>query len=366
MDVFTVIDRLLFREVAKALAVILFVLALVLVATSLVKLLGKVAAGSLSNELVFILAGLELVKVMGMLMPPAFFFSILWVLGRMYRDSEMVALQAAGLGTWRIYRSFLFSALPLALLVAWLMMDVLPWAKIYSAQVKKTEQEAGQLTGLRAGHFNEFSRGKLVVYAESVDKEAGTLHNLFVQHKLSERPGLITAAGARQSLDPKTGDRYVVLSQGHRYEERGKEGFAFGDFVEYGFRIPSLPPLDVTKLPLSAKDGGELLDSDNPADWAEFQYRLSFPLAVLAFAFVSIPLSRSLPRGGIYGRLGLAILVYFIFMNLQRVAEGWLAKGMTPIWLGMWWLPLMLVLIAGLVMFWDRLAFTRPLRRTVS
>jgi len=242
------------------------------------------------------------------------------------------------------------------------MMDVLPWAKLYSAQVKKTEQEAGQLTGLRAGHFNEFSRGSLVVYAESVDKDAGTLHNLFVQHKLNEKPGLITAASARESRDAKTGDRYVVLNQGHRYEERGEEGFAFGDFVEYGFRLPSLPPLDVSKLPLSAKGGGELLDSGDPADWAEFQYRLSFPLAVLAFAFVSIPLSRSLPRQGIYGRLGLAILIYFSFMNLQRVAESWVAKGITPAWLGMWWLPLALVLVAGLIMFWDRLAFIKPLR----
>lgn len=357
---FSVIDRLLFRETTKALAVILFVLALVLVATNLVKLLGKVAAGSLSNDLVFILAGLELIKVLGMLMPPAFFFSILWVLGRMYRDSEMVALQAAGLGTWRIYRAFLYTALPLALLVAWLMMDILPWAKIYSTQVRKAEQETGQLSALRAGHFNEFSRGRIVVYAESVDKEAGTLHNLFVQHKMSKRPGMITAASAHQTRDPQTGDRYVVLNQGHRYEERGEEGFAFGDFEEYGFRLPTPPPLDVSKLPLSAKDGNELLSSEAPEDWAEFQYRLSFPLAVLAFAFVSIPLSRSMPRQGIYGRLGLAILVYFTFMNLQRVGETWLATGATPSWLGMWWLPLGLVLIAALVLLWDRLAYLRP------
>ena len=54
-----------------------------------------------------------------------------------------------------------------------------------------------------------------------------------------------------------------------------------------------------------------LMDSDNIKDRAEFQYRLAFPLAVIVFTLVSVPLSRSSPRQGVYGRLFIAFLVYF-------------------------------------------------------
>jgi len=364
--VFSVIDRLLLRETIKTLLVILSALALVLVATNMVKLLGRAAVGGLSQDLVLILAGLELVKVLGMLLPPAFFFSILWVLGRMYRDSEMVALQAAGIGTWRIFRAFLLSAIPLALLVTWLMFDVLPWAKLYSEQIKLAEQKSGELSLVRAGRFNEFSGGDLVIYAEMLDKESGQLRNLFVQERLSGHPGLISALGARQYVDSQSGRRYVVLTEGHRFEDRGEEGTAFGDFSEYGFLVPEAPPVNIAHLPLSARNARELLASSDPKDWAELQYRISFPLAVFAFTLLSIPLSRSLPRQGMLGRFGLAILIYFIFMNLQRVAERWLADELTPAWLGMWWLPAMLVMAGLVVMWWDRRSFRRALRGRVT
>ena len=60
--------------------------------------------------------GLELVRALGLIIPPALFFSILWVLGRMYRDSEMVALAASGVGYARLFRSVLIAAVPLAAL----------------------------------------------------------------------------------------------------------------------------------------------------------------------------------------------------------------------------------------------------------
>ena len=94
-----------------------------------VRYLGKAASGALSTDVLLLVVGLELVRALGLIIPPAFFFSVLWVLGRMYRDSEMVALAASGFGHARIFRAVLLAAFPLALLVAVLVMEVLPWAK---------------------------------------------------------------------------------------------------------------------------------------------------------------------------------------------------------------------------------------------
>jgi lipopolysaccharide export system permease protein len=361
-SVLSLIDRWLLKEVAKTLLVILAVLLMVLLASNLVKFLGLVASGAIGGNVLLALVGLELLKTLGMLVPPAFFFAVLWVLGRLYRDGEMLALQAAGVGTLRIYRAFLYSALPLALLVAWLMLVVLPWAKLAYETIRITERDRTELAAVRPGEFNEFARGDLVVFAEGTSPD-GELRGLFVQDRMQGTPAVVVASGARQQTDPATGARYIVLLNGKRYEGLdGKQPLSVGQFGEYAFRIPAVP-LDLSHLPLSARTLQQLVDSDNPRYQAELQYRLTLPLAVLAFTLVAVPLARSVPRQGIYGRLGVAVLTYFVFMNLQRLGERWLVEGVTPGWLGMWWVPALLALLALGVLAYDAPAWRVWLRR---
>ncbi len=88
---------MLLREVMKTLLVIVTVLLLLMLANTLVRFLGQAAIGVISNEIMLVLVAMTMLKLAGFIIPPAFFFSILWVMGRMYRDSEMIALSA---GVW--------------------------------------------------------------------------------------------------------------------------------------------------------------------------------------------------------------------------------------------------------------------------
>lgn len=348
-----VIDRLLLREILKTLSVVLLVLALVLLSDTLVRYLGKAASGVLGTDILLIVVGLELVKALGLIIPPAFFFSVLWVLGRMYRDSEMVALSASGFGHARLFRSVLLVALPLALLVTWLVMSVLPWARGNVAQLKAEQANSADISGVHAGRFNEFSRGGLVVYTQRLADDGFRLKGVFVQDRQQGRLGLVAAESAYQATDPVTGERFVILKNGRRYEGLpGNLDYSIGRFDEYAVRIPALELSDYTP-PQSALPWQTLLASDDPGDRAEFQYRLSVPLALLAFAVLAVPLARSPPRAGIYGRLTFAVLLYFTFINLQRVAERWIEKQVVPDWLGMWWLPLLMLIVAGLIIMVD-------------
>jgi hypothetical protein len=61
---------------------------------------------------------------------------------------------------------------------------------------------------------------------------------------------------------------------------------------------------------------------------------------------IAIPLVALSPRQRSSGRLLLAFLAYFSFFNLQRLAENWLATGVTPMWLTSFWYQ---ILILGMV-----------------
>ena len=112
----------------------------------------------------------------------------------------------------------------------------------------------------------------------------------------------------------------------------------------------------------------ELAASSRIKDRAEAQYRLTQPMAVLGFALLSLPISRSRLRKGIYGRMGFALLVYFIFLNLLGVSQNLMRDGVTPPWMGMWWVPLLMCLVAlGLIFLDTRTgrSLWRRLRRTL-
>lgn len=347
----SIIDRLLFREVLKTLALVLIILLLILLASHMVKLLGKAAEGGLSPDVVMALVGLQAIKVLGVLMPPAFFFSVLWVLSAMYRDSEMVALHASGIGIARIYRVVIMVALPAAFLAALLLLVLTPWANSGIERIKFEQRDAADISGVRTGRFNEYREGNLVIFAQQ--GESGGLSEVFVQRRHQEQLDVVLAKEAVQSVDAATGERFVVLRNGARYEGLpGRADYSISRFEEYALRMPKLDLADFS-LHTKSQPSALLWASDDLRARAELQSRIAAPLAVMVFAILAVPLARAQPRKDIYGRIVLAMLVYFVFMNLQRVAEQWMEVGATPAWLGMWWVAAVMLGVAGVIVLLD-------------
>jgi lipopolysaccharide export system permease protein len=361
-----IIDGYVLGQTLKVFGATVLVLLMALFAFGFVRLLGKVAAGSIPADVVLPLVGLELLRVLGLLMPPAFFMAVLFVIGRMYRDSEMSALATCGVGTFRIYRAVFAAALPVALASGLLVMLLLPRANQWIDVLRNARSDLTELAGISAGQFNEYSRGDLVLYVEAMSEDRSRLHNVFVQHRQHERLGIVRAEEGYSFVDEPTGDRFVVFRAGRRYEgAAGSSEFSVSEFDEYGVRIRR-SDVEARIPPRKARPTSELVRSRDVRDQAEFQYRLLFPLSVLAFTLVSVPLSRSLPRQGVAGRLLLAVLVYFVFMNLQRAASAWMENGATPAWLGLWWVPLLMALLAAVLLATDSLRFVAWRRRLLA
>ncbi|AKH21768.1 LPS export ABC transporter permease LptF [Sedimenticola thiotaurini] len=359
-----IIDRYILREVSKSFLAIMTVLMLIVVSQSYIQILQDAVAGTVSSEAMARLLGLEVLQVLGPVTPPAFFFAILYTLGRMYRDSEMTALAAGGVGLARIYRAFVIVTLPVALTVAWFTLDLVPWVNANKAAIMEQQKgESAELGMASAGRFNEFSRGGLVFYVEKMGENKKRMYNVFVQNRQHGKLGLITAAEGYQHTDPESGDLYLVLTQGHRYEGApGQNDQAVGDFDKYAILIDQRD--QVTKsLPAKAMPTAELFGSDNLRIRSELEYRFMFPIAVLVFAILSVPLAKSMPREGIYGRLMLALLFYALFLNLQALSGNWMISGITPVWLGRWWVHLFMLLVGGAVMLYKSPRMLRVLRK---
>jgi lipopolysaccharide export system permease protein len=360
----TLIDRYLLKEVLKAMLAILLVLALILLSNSFIKLLKEIASGDLNAELLVQALALQMVVYFSRLIPPAFFFAVLYAVGRMYRDSEMVALESCGIGGMRIYRSLILAVVPVALFTAWLSLYVTPWAGRLSAELlSRQDGQAMELAGINAGRFNEYSQGDLVLYVESISKDKKRMHSVFVQQRKEGELILVSAKRGYQRFDNRSADRYLVLEEGRRYEGTpGQADYQVSEFKQYALRIKasSARVAKVTRRSLSSQ---ALLNSNSLKDRAELQVRLSQVLGVLVFALLSLPLSRTMPRQGPFGRLVLAFVIYTLYLSLQGAAENWMVNATTPDWLGIWWVHLMLAVTGLLLLLPDTAVFRRARRR---
>ena len=352
-----ILDRYLLSEVLKSFAKILIILVLIIGSQIFIRYLDKVATGVVAHDVLSIMIGLEMSKELGNFIPPAFFFAILSTMGRMYKDSEMTALFASGVSQMRVFISFAWLIIPLMLLSAWLMMSVTPWAKQYLQEYKEEQKDTADIVNLSAGKFNESNKGDLVFYMEELNETRTEMSNIFVQHRKNGKLGLVKADKGYQYVDEKSGDTFIVMLNGFRFEGNpGEYAYTVTRFEKYAVRIDKARNQQIL-MTSSIKPTMDLLRDNSRWDQVEFQKRLAAPLSILVFAILSIPLSKSSPRKGMAGRIILAILIYFIYFNLQAVSGGWMYKGVTPLWLGRWWVHLVMLVIAAYLIMRNTLAY---------
>ncbi len=324
------------------------VLLFILVSNQFARVLGQAAAGNLPRDAVFLLLGLSTLNYLTVLVPIGLFFAVMLALGRLYKDSEMTAISACGVGPRRLLRPLLLLAGVLAVLLAWLSLAVAPWAANEVHLLKRTAKQDAQIGGLEAGRFRSTGDGDAVFYAESIDDD-GRLRNVFLQRQKGQVIELALAASGEQLTDPQTGVRSMVLYDGERYEGvPGTVEFQVVRFAEHGIPI-RLPPPDTTTDDPDVLSTRALLAKRDTASIAELQWRLSIPLSAIVLVLLALPLSRTSPRQGRYGKLALAVLVYILYSNFLGAARVWVEQGTVPTFIGLWWVHLLAAGIAILL-----------------
>ena len=344
------IERYVLREVVQTWVAVTGVLVAILLANQLARVLGQAADNQYGRHVVFDLIALGAIMNLSVIVPVGLLLAIMLSLGRLYHDSEMAALQACGFGPGRLLPPmFTFAAL-IAVGIGWLTFFQVPRADHEVQLVRQSAIKEAQFGQLDAGRFRTFGAGDAVCYAERGDAD-GVLHNVFVQRQAEGRIEIALADSATYTKAAPDGSHLVTLYYGRRYEGvPGRRDFRVIEFREHGIPIATPVTLQGTRDP-DTKPTRELLGSLAPADIAQLQFRSSAPIMAMLLTLIAVPLSRLHPRQGRYGRLGYAIVVYFVYSNLLSAAKVWVERGSLPPAIGVWWIHL-LALGLGLYLLW--------------
>ncbi len=345
-----IVNRYVMREALAAWLAVTGVLLAIISSHRFARFLGEAAAGKLPGRAVFELLGYGSIGFLTVLVPVGFFLGLLMAFGRLYRDSEMTALIACGVGPAQLYRPVFALGVAAALLLSALTLYGAPWAAQQALEARRAAEKEAELGVFESGRFKSAQGGNAVFYAGSADAASGVLGDLFLSQVQSDgEQAVVSAASGEQRHDPDTGRRLLILHDGIRYDGvPGSADYRVLRFAEHGVEIaPSAPDLATSK-----RDGiatSALLASGDPRDVAELQWRISGPLMLLVFAFIAVPLSRTRPREGRYGRIVVGVLLYVVYSNVLGLARLGIERGELPPWLGLWVVHLVFV-CAGILL----------------
>ncbi len=341
-----ILDRYIFREIAWTWLGVTMVLLLILLTNQFARILGDVAKGQLPKEAAMDVIGLSAAQYLTIIIPIGLFLSIMMALGRLYRDSEMPAMMACRVGPGGIYRPLLWLLLPLAATVAWLSLDLAPRALQKIERVGAEARREADLASIEPGRFTEAGPGAAVVYGERILPD-GSMETVFLQRRIGDGGVEVVVAARGEQVESDDPDvRFLVLQDGRRYEGvPGTSRFRVVEFSEHGipYRLPSIEapkrePHTMTLMELQRAGEAEHL--------AEMQWRIGIPLATVLLGILAVPLSKTQPRAGRYGRLAIGLLVFIIYLNMMSAAKAWIEQGTISPLLGLWWVHVAVLLLA--------------------
>ncbi len=364
--------RSVVSEILSHAGVVVSTLLVVWLSVLLVRLLGEAANGSIGADVVVGLAAFSSITALPVILSVSLFIAVLTTITRNFRESEMVVWFASGLSLRDWIRPVLRVAVPFAVVISLLTLVASPWAYRQISEYRQRYEQRSDLSKVTAGQFIETSDGERVFFTEEPTEPDQELGNIIARVVDEEWVSLITAENARIEEQPN-GDRFLVLSEGHRYDlQPGKPVFRLVDFDRYGVRLESdaaqSSPEAVraqAEQGIKARPTTALLTDDTDVARSQVMWRLALPLAALNLALLAIPLGAVNPRLGRSGDILIAGLVGLLYMNLINLSRGWIAHGRLDFSVGVW---LVHALFAALMawMMWRKLRVRAPRRRRAA
>ncbi|MCW9013199.1 MAG: LPS export ABC transporter permease LptF [Gammaproteobacteria bacterium] len=341
---FSIIDRYIARELLFTWLAVTLVLMLILLSSTLARLLGKAADGSLPSDAVLPLLAITSARYLILLIPLSLYLSVLLSFSRMYKDNEMAAMAACGIGLRRLYRPLVMVVVPVCFAMLGMTLYAMPWVSQQGQLIKAEIENRSELSGLAAGRFNESRHGDAIMFLENQSDDGRNMENVFFYQSGEVSQNVETAALARRYTDEK-GRKFMLFVDGYHYQgQPGQSNYRITKYEKHGIYTPEAELVQQISrrggLPTSV-----IWNSAEPQHRAEMQWRLSIPLATFVLALLALPLSYTTPRKGRYSKLAVAILIYLIFSNLLGVGQTWVEQQKVPYWLGIWWVHGLAVLL---------------------
>ena len=351
-----ILDRYIAREVLLHALLGLAVFTFVLFVPQLVRLMELIVRHPAGIGDVAWLFACSLPGVLTFTLPMATLVGVLIGLGRLSADSEIVALNASGIGLRRL----LLPVVLLAIVSGVLTLLITFW--LGPASLRKFHALEERLSAAQASFsvqprvFDE-RFPHLVLYVQDVEATASRWRGvLLAETGVATGSHLTLAEDAIVIADREQGKVELHLGKGttHEYDSRDPDRYGVTTFGASDLPIEVEPSVRARSVELTEAERPlhDLLATRGPG-WrdarVELHRRLAFPAACLVFALLGVPVGVRPRRGGRAAGFVLTLLLicgyYLLLVAGLHMAE----QGSLPPAAGVWGANLLTVIVALLL-----------------
>lgn len=352
------LDRYMLTEVLGPLGLGFFVFTFILLLQALFKsarliISSGVAVGTVGKMLL-----LSLPWIVVMTLPMALLFSILIAVGRLSADSELVAMRAGGVSLFSLYRPIVLLSLVLAVLNAYLMIQVLPAGNhaLQQLQIEILSQSLTEEVQPRVPHTGWQNK---VLYVFETPPGEDRWKGVFLSDAIPKQKSEVFIADYGWTQPGEDGQVVLSLERALIYrvdflQPVGHDVIA-SDLL--GIQLATLPQMSATSVKRGLRELSfeELLRRTTDPAYPEVVHNMakvelnkkfSLPAACLVFGLLGLPLGFNNSRGGRSAGFAISLGVFLIYYVLLSSGEDIARSGAVEPWLAAWF-PNMALLVIG-------------------
>ncbi|WP_150138220.1 LPS export ABC transporter permease LptF [Candidatus Enterovibrio escicola] len=364
-----IIVRYLIRETVKTQVAVMFVLFLVFFCQKFIRVLAHSIGGSIPSSDVLTVVGLYMPSMAMLMLPLSLYIGILITFGRLYTESEIIVMNATGIGNKFLIHAALYLALITGVLAAFNSLWLTPWANNKEIKLMENLEADTGLKLLLKGQIQTTPDGEAVVFINDITGNGRDLHKIFIAqsvHRGTLRPNVVIAkkgfiselSDGRQVLDLKNGVRYEGVPTRLDYNITNYDNYQ----VLIGHPKVRQKHRDWDAVPTQ-----KLINEKSLSAQAELQWRISLVLCIPLMTMIVVPLSVVEPRQGRFAKLFPAVLIYLTYFLALSAAKSAIEEENLAPNIGSWSVHMVALLLALLLISWDSLLMRKLkylLRRT--
>jgi lipopolysaccharide export system permease protein len=175
-----IFERSLQRELAYTAGAVFMVLLTLVLTTMMIRIVGFAASGEIDPRDVLVLIGLTVIGYLAIMLVATLFVSILFVLTRWYKDSEMVVWLSSGVSLTQFIKPIGIFATPIIILIMFFVFVGWPWSNQQSKLIRARFQQRDEVSLLSPGQFRESATSHRVFFIEKMSPDQARVENVFV------------------------------------------------------------------------------------------------------------------------------------------------------------------------------------------
>ena len=328
-------------QIFKGFTAILFILTALIFSSRLVGYFEQAASGSLNPDIIFTVIFLRLPDFLALLIPFAFFLSLLLVISELYSSNGIYAYFSAGASRLRLIKHitpFFFITLILCGLIS---IYLAPYGKALSKSLMAEQSYEDKLSTLQPETLVNLDEAGSYLYFKSYDGEKMTGVTFFVQ----DDPSLSIIKAELLEISNQDNNMILNFQNGSIYPDLNSSNQIDASFKKLTHSI------EVGQTSSKSFTFSKLLDYKNQSNFIQNQWNASIPIMLVALLILSFVFGKENPRSGREGSLVTGVLIYIFYLSVLVAFRESYANNFNLFYYYLW--PVHLVFLSlGSILFW--------------